>query len=131
MESRIELDERFSPEALLGLDSFSHIEVVFFLHAIDTSEIETVARHPRSNPAWPRVGIFSQRGAKRPNRIGVSRCALVRVEGSTLYVRGLDAIDETPVLDIKPYMRAFAVNEEIREPAWVADLMREYYAEST
>lgn len=131
VESTIEIDERFPLDALLGLDAFSHLEVVFFFHGIREDEIETSARHPRGNPAWPRVGIFAQRGSKRPNRLGISRCALVGIEGRTLRVKGLDAIDGTPVLDIKPYMRAFTPPGDTREPAWVAELMKEYYAEHT
>ncbi|MBV8637592.1 MAG: SAM-dependent methyltransferase [Candidatus Eremiobacteraeota bacterium] len=127
VESTIELDERFSSEALTGLGEFSHLEVVFLLHGIDESEIETKARHPRNNPAWPKIGIFAQRGARRPNRIGVSRCALLRVEGRTLYVRGLDAIDETPVLDIKPYIREFGPAGDVRQPPWATEVMERYY----
>ncbi len=126
VESTIELDDRFSPEALTGLDEFSHIEVVFILHGIDESEVETKARHPRNNPNWPKLGIFAQRGAGRPNRIGVSRCSLLRVEGRTLHVRGLDANDGSPVLDIKPYMREFGPGE-VRQPQWVTELMERYY----
>lgn len=65
------------------------------------------ARHPRGRNKWPFVGIFGQRGKGRPNRIGLSRCTIVKVEGTVLTVRALDAIDGTPVLDIKPYMREF------------------------
>lgn len=127
VESTIELDERFSPEALAGLHEFSHIEVVFLLHEIEKSEIEHTARRPRNNPAWPNLGIFAQRGARRPNRIGVSRCTLLRVEGRTLYVRALDAVDGTPVLDIKPYMREFGPIGEVRQPQWAAEVMERYY----
>ncbi len=127
VESTIELDERFSPEALSGLSEFSHIEVVFLLHGVDESEIETNARRPRNNPRWPKLGIFAQRGARRPNRLGVSRCTLVRIDGRTMYVRGLDANDASPVLDIKPYIREFAPIGEIRQPRWATEVMEAYY----
>ena len=63
---------------------------------------------PRGNPAWPLVGILAQRARARPNRIGVSTCELLGVDGLTVRVRGLDAIDGTPVLDLKPYIVEFA-----------------------
>ena len=130
VESVIRLDPaQFTEEALIGLGEFSHLEIVYLMHAIPQTSITTSARRPRENPAWPRVGIFAQRGAKRPNRIGVSRCSLVAVEGLSVRVRGLDAIDGTPVLDIKPYMREFGPIGEVRQPQWAADVMRGYYDE--
>lgn len=127
VESTIELVERFAPQALDGIEAFSHLEIVFLLHAIDEGEVETTARHPRNNPEWPKVGIFAQRGARRPNRIGVSRCELVRREGRTLVVRGLDANDGSPVLDIKPYMREFGPRGDVRQPPWADEVMSRYY----
>jgi len=90
-------------------------------------KIETGARHPRGNTAWPKVGIFAQRGKDRPNRIGVTVCRILSVDGLSLRVRGLDAIDGTPVLDIKPVMRGFLSRGEIREPDWARDLMADYW----
>jgi len=89
--------------------------------------VQTAARHPRNNRDWPLVGIFAQRGKNRPNRLGVSRCAIERVEGLDIHVSGLDAIDGTPVLDIKPYMAEFAPAGETRQPEWATELMRNYY----
>ena len=130
VESTIELDRsQFAEDSLLGLSDFSHLEIVFFMHAIPENVITTSARNPRENPAWPRAGIFAQRGAKRPNRIGVSRCKLVGVDGTTIRVRGLDAIDGSPVLDIKPYMREFAPFGEVRQPQWATEVMQGYYDE--
>ncbi|HTQ46506.1 MAG TPA: SAM-dependent methyltransferase [Polyangiaceae bacterium] len=123
----LELDERFGAESLAGLDAFSHLEVVYVFDRVDESKIETRARHPRERLDWPLVGIFAQRGKARPNRLGVSRCQLLRVEGTRLHVAGLDAIDGTPVLDIKPYMREFAPRGEVRQPAWATELMADYY----
>jgi tRNA-Thr(GGU) m(6)t(6)A37 methyltransferase TsaA len=124
----IRLDEKqFTSEALLELDSFSHLEVVFHFHRVPPEKIQTGARHPRNNPDWPLVGIFAQRGKNRPNRLGVSRCRLLRVEGLDVHVEGLDAVDGTPVIDIKPYMNQFAPRGEVVQPAWVDELMREYY----
>ena len=119
--------DRFTADAVAGLTDFSHLEVVFFFDRVAPDAIETGARHPRGNQDWPLVGIFAQRGRNRPNRIGVSRCTLLAVDGLDLHVAGLDAVAGTPVLDIKPYMTGFAPRGEIREPAWVTDLMRAYY----
>lgn len=91
------------------------------------SEVVPGSRHPRGNPNWPRVGIFAQRGKDRPNRLGVTVCRLLAIEGTVLKVKGLDAIDGTPVLDIKPYMQGFAPREAVREPSWAAELMRDYW----
>src|SRR4051812_17742302 len=98
--ARIELDaERFTPEALMGLSDFSHAEVVFIFDRVREAEITYAARHPRGRKDWPRVGIFAQRGKNRPGRIGVSVCRILAVNGLTVEVEGLDAIDGTPVLD--------------------------------
>jgi tRNA-Thr(GGU) m(6)t(6)A37 methyltransferase TsaA len=125
--STIEIDARFPEEALAGLADFSHLEVVYQFHAVPLDRVETGARHPRNRTDWPLVGIFAQRGKMRPNRIGVSRCSLLRVEGRVLTVQRLDAIDGTPVLDVKPYMLEFGPIGEVRQPAWATELMRDYY----
>jgi tRNA-Thr(GGU) m(6)t(6)A37 methyltransferase TsaA len=126
--SVIELDAaQFDEEAVLGLADFSHLEVIFFMHLVDPAKIETRARHPRNNPAWPKVGIFAQRPKARPNRLGLSRCRLLHVDGLRLTVESLDAIDGTPVLDIKPYMSEYAPRGDIRQPDWSKELMANYY----
>jgi len=117
------LDER----SVAGLDQFSHVEVVFLFDRVDPAGVRVHARHPRGNPDWPEVGILAQRAKDRPNRIGLCTCELVAVEGATIVVRGLDAIDGTPVLDVKPYMREFAPRGEVRQPAWSHELMRGYW----
>ena len=123
----IRLAPAFGAESVAGLADFSHLEVVYQFHLADEAKIVPGARHPRNNPAWPAVGIFAQRGKNRPNRLGVSRCSLVRVDGTDLHVLGLDAVDGTPVLDIKPYLREFGPRGEVRQPAWAAELMSEYF----
>lgn len=127
VESVIRLDRgRFGPDAVSGLDAFSHLCVVFQLHLVQESDVVTGARHPRGNPDWPEVGMFAQRAKMRPNRLGVSNCALVAIDGLDLHVRGLDAIDGTPVLDVKPFMREFEPTET-HQPSWATELMRGYY----
>ena len=110
-----------------GLEDFSHLEVVFIFDRVDPDAVEWGSRHPRGNPAWPEVGILAQRAKDRPNRIGVSRCELVTVEGVDLVVRGLDAVAGTPVLDVKPWMSGFGPRNSVREPTWAVELMRGYW----
>jgi tRNA-Thr(GGU) m(6)t(6)A37 methyltransferase TsaA len=127
VDSAIDLDAAFSAAALRGLADFSHIEVVYLIHLVDPARVTTDARRPRGNPEWPEVGIFAQRGKSRPNRIGISTCRLLGVDGTRVLVSGLDAIDGTPVLDIKPYMREFGPRGEIRQPSWAAEVMGGYF----
>ncbi|WP_232508601.1 SAM-dependent methyltransferase [Burkholderia thailandensis] len=128
IESTITIDSpALSDDALMGLDTFSHIEVIYHLNQVPSQEIERGARHPRGRADWPKVGILAQRSKGRPNLIGVSRCQLLSVEGRTLRVRGLDAIDGTPVLDIKPYLEEFGPIGRVSQPAWSHEVMKDYY----
>ncbi len=129
VEALIRLDRsRFGPESVVGLEEFSHLVVVFQFHLVVEADIETGARRPRGNPAWPEVGMFAQRAKMRPNRIGVSTCALLGVDGLDLHVRGLDAVDGTPVVDVKPFMREFEpAPADVHQPAWASELMHGYY----
>lgn len=117
----------FDEEALYGLDGFSHVEVVYHFDRVPEDRIERGARHPRNNPDWPLVGIFAQRGKNRPNRIGVTVSRIVSVEGTTVTVTGLDAVDGTPILDIKPWMAEFGPRGEVQQPAWSTELMAGYW----
>lgn len=119
--------QRFSPDSLAGLSDFSHILVVFYFHLADPKKIENTARHPRNNQDWPKVGIFAQRNKNRPNQIGVTVCGLERVEGHVIHVKGLDAIMDTPVLDIKPWFVEYGPRGETRQPVWVQELMKNYW----
>jgi tRNA (adenine37-N6)-methyltransferase len=127
IEATITLREPYGEAALRGLDGFSHVDVVFLFDRVQPDAVQTGARHPRSNPAWPEVGIFAQRAKMRPNRLAVTTCELVAVDGATLRVRGLDAIDGTPVLDLKPYMTEFGPRGEVRQPVWSHELMAGYW----
>jgi tRNA-Thr(GGU) m(6)t(6)A37 methyltransferase TsaA len=126
--STITLDDRFGADALQGLEAFSHAEVLFVFDRVEPSKVVAGARHPRNNPAWPLTGIFAQRGKNRPNRIGSTICRIVGVEGRTLRVAELDAIDGTPVLDIKPVMQEFLPRDAVRQPDWSRELMASYWA---
>lgn len=126
--ARIDLDPaRFTADALQGLDSFSHAEIIFVFDKVGDEEIVTGARHPRGNTDWPKIGIFAQRGKNRPNRIGLCTARIVAVNGLSLELEGLDAIDGTPVLDIKPVMAGFQPRGDIREPAWAGEIMKDYW----
>ena len=119
--------EQFDETALQGLGEFSHAEIVYVFDRVMAAEIVTGARHPRGRSDWPKIGIFAQRGKNRPNRMGVTVCRVVAVSGRELEVEGLDAIDGTPVLDIKPYLSGFAPRGEVREPTWAQEIMKEYW----
>lgn len=127
VESRIELTAAFGPECLEGLQEFSHAEVIFHFDRVGEEAIEKGSRRPRGNPDWPPVGIFAQRAKARPNRLGATIVEIVGCEGTVLRVKGLDAIDGTPVLDIKPVMAEFLPRGAIRQPQWSRELMRAYW----
>ena len=125
--SVIELDPAFSEEALFQIESFSHAEIFYYFDRVEESKIETGARHPRNNQEWPKVGIFAQRGKNRPNRLGATIVKILKREGRQLFVQGLDAIDGTPILDIKPVMNEFLPREAVIQPQWATELMKNYW----
>jgi tRNA-Thr(GGU) m(6)t(6)A37 methyltransferase TsaA len=127
VESRIVLDARFEADALEGIEAFSHVEVLFHFHRVDPAKIVSGARHPRNREDWPAVGIFAQRGKNRPNRIGSTIARVLGRDGRALRVAELDAVDGTPVLDLKPVMREFLPREAVRQPGWSTELMRRYW----
>lgn len=123
----IELNDRLPEDALLGLDGYSHVEILFHFHQLDADEVSTNARHPRGNTDWPKVGILAQRNSRRLNRIGATICRIKRIDGRTIEVEGLDAIDGTPVLDIKPWVKEYEPRGEFFQPKWVTELMQQYW----
>jgi tRNA-Thr(GGU) m(6)t(6)A37 methyltransferase TsaA len=126
--SEIILDStQFTPESTRGLDDFSHLEVIFLFDRVTPEKVFTSARHPRDRADYPLVGIFAQRAKDRPNRIGVTTCKIERIDGLHIFVRELDAIDGSPVLDIKPYVAEFAPREPTRQPAWCTEVMSNYF----
>jgi tRNA-Thr(GGU) m(6)t(6)A37 methyltransferase TsaA len=128
VRSRIVLTDAFGPDALQGIDAFSHVEVLFHFHRVEEKKVVSGARRPRNNPDWPAVGIFAQRSKNRPNRLGSTICRVLGVEGRALLVSELDAIDGTPVLDLKPVMLEFLPREPVRQPDWVSELMLRYWS---
>ena len=123
--SEVVIDEGYA-SGLTGLDAFSHILVVFYMHMYTFDAGSDLVRRPQGRPDMPEVGIFAQRAKHRPNPIGVTAVELVSVEGSVVTVMGLDAIDGTPVLDVKPYFPAFD-RREAETPSWVDELMKDYF----
>ncbi len=128
MPARIELAPDLPDDALEGVETFSHIEVLYHFNAVEPGKIIQGARHPRNNPDWPKVGIFAQRGKNRPNRLGSTICRVMAREHRVLHVLELDAIDGSPVIDIKPVMREFLPRSEVIQPMWSHELMRHYWS---
>jgi tRNA (Thr-GGU) A37 N-methylase len=125
---RIELDGGvLEPTATRALDQFSHVEIVYVFDRVDPTSVCRGSRHPRGRTDWPDVGILAQRAKDRPNRIGVTVCEVRGADERGIDVAGLDAVDGTPVLDVKPYLTGFAPRTPVREPAWAVELMREYW----
>lgn len=128
IESTISLDPtQLTDDVVAGLSDFSHVDVVYLFDQVDEAKVNLGARHPRGRQDWPLVGILAQRAKARPNRLGVTTCELVGVDGLELAVRGLDAIDGTPVLDIKPHVVEFQARGEVRQPPWITELMAGYW----
>lgn len=132
IDAVIELDgARFDPGVTAGLEEFSHVDVVFVFDRVAETDVHLGVRRPRGRADWPEVGIFAQRAKARPNRIGVSTCRLLGVDGLTLRVRGLDAIDGSPVLDVKPHVEEMGPREAVSEPSWMRELMQGYWQSDT
>ncbi|MFB7158083.1 tRNA (N6-threonylcarbamoyladenosine(37)-N6)-methyltransferase TrmO [Lysinibacillus sp. NPDC056232] len=125
--STIELTKDMYESSLKGIDDFSHLEIIFYFDKVAVEKIQYEARHPRNNTDYPEVGIFAQRGKNRPNKIGVTVVELLELKDRTLIVKGLDAIDGTPIIDIKPVMKEFLPKDEIKQPIWATDLMKNYW----
>ena len=125
--SEITLAGGMSEESLNEIEKFSHLEIIFFFDKIKPEEIVYDSRYPRNNNNWPKVGIFAQRGRARPNRIGVTVVTFVERKGKTIFVKGLDAINGTPVVDIKPVIKEFLPKGEIKQPEWSKELMKKYW----
>jgi len=124
--SEIELAEHIPAEAFDGINDFSHLEIIFHFHQSDPSKA-VYSYHPRGNKDWPHVGIYAQRKRDRPNGLGLTVVELLKREGNKIWVKYLDAIDGTPVLDIKPVMKEFLPQSEIRQPGWTTELMQQYW----
>jgi len=125
--SEIELVDLFPKECLVGIEDFSHLEIIFYFHELPDEEVVFDVRYPRGNTSYPMTGIFAQRGRARPNKLGATIVELLEKRERSILVKGLDAINGTPVLDIKPVMREFLPLQEIRQPQWSSHLMEHYW----
>ena len=123
--SEIVLDKKYA-DALIGLKDFSHAVIIYFMHLATDKNRVKITRRPQGRDDMPFVGIFSQRAKRRPNPVGVTAVKIIKVENNALKIQGLDAIDGTPVLDIKPYYPRDRVETPII-PEWVYSLMSNYY----
>jgi tRNA (adenine37-N6)-methyltransferase len=123
VESRLVMKEMYR-EALTGLDDFTHAMVVFWMH--EAPAPATMRRRPQGREDMPEVGILAQRARHRPNPIGVTAVEVLGVDDNSVLVRGLDAIDGTPILDIKPYFPQYD-SRLARVPQWVDKLMQGYF----
>lgn len=112
---------------LQGIEKFSHALIVPFLHEAFFYPSKHLIRRPRGLDNMPEVGIFAQRAKDRPNPLGITAVSIVGVENGALVVRGLDAIDGTPVLDIKPYYPSYDLKMNAVVPEWVDRLMEGYF----
>jgi tRNA-Thr(GGU) m(6)t(6)A37 methyltransferase TsaA len=124
--SEIHLTGNLAP-GLRGLEEFSHIIVVFLMHKSTFNPKTDLVRRPQGRSDMPELGIFTQRAKHRPNPIGITTVKLVSVMENVLTVKGLDAIDGTPVLDIKPYFPAYDRVARPVIPEWVKRLMVGYF----
>lgn len=124
--SEIHLKEEFV-RGLNGLETFSHIIIIYHMHESSWDPEADLVRRPQGRADMPLVGIFAQRAKHRPNPIGITAVRLVSLRGNVIEVRGLDAIDGTPILDIKPYYPAYDRIEQAQVPEWVIRLMAHYF----
>jgi tRNA-Thr(GGU) m(6)t(6)A37 methyltransferase TsaA len=114
--------EIFAPyqDAMLGLEGFSHITVLYWFHKNDTPEKRAILQvHPRKDPANPLTGVFGTHSPERPNLIGLTRCRILAIEKNLIRIDPIDALDGSPVIDIKCFIPGKEPLARIRLPAWV------------
>jgi tRNA-Thr(GGU) m(6)t(6)A37 methyltransferase TsaA len=106
-------------EALSRIDEFSHIIVIYWMHKLPSSQRSVVKVHPKGNQNLPLVGVFATHSPARPNPIGITTVKVLELSDNVLKVTGLDAMNGTPVLDLKPYIPDHYSASEIKTPNWV------------
>jgi tRNA-Thr(GGU) m(6)t(6)A37 methyltransferase TsaA len=126
VNSEIIIDEQYT-KGLIGLKEFSHIMVVFYMHKAIFNPNQHLVRRPQERQDMPLIGIFAQRAKHRPNPLGVSSVELLGINYNKIQVKGLDAIDGTPVLDIKPYFPIMDAKNDVMIPNWIKRLMINYF----
>lgn len=114
----VRLDDAFK-DGLLGLDQWSHVQVLYWFDQNDTPEKRKVLRvHPRGNAGNPLTGVFACRAPVRPNLIALSVCRILGVADGVVRLDSIDAFDGTPVLDLKPFTPADAPSHDVKVPEW-------------
>lgn len=124
--SEIILNEQYA-DGLIGLSDFSHLIVVYYLDQASFSMEKHLVRRPQGREDMPMVGILSQRAKDRPNPIGITSVEIVKVNKNIITVKGLDAIANTPILDIKPYYPMYDCKANAVVPEWVMRLLEHYF----
>ncbi len=124
--SKIILDEQYE-HGLTGLSDFSHLIVIYYLDKADFNMEKHLVRRPQGREDMPMVGIFSQRAKDRPNPIGITSVEIINIDKNIITVKGLDAVNNTPILDIKPYYPMYDCKNNAIIPEWVVRLMEHYF----
>jgi len=124
--SEIVLTDNIPTDSFDRIEDFSHLEIIYYFDKVEKNAI-VYSGYPRGNLAYPVVGIFGQRKKDRPNTLGLCTVELVEHKDRSIKVKYLDAIDGTPVLDIKPVFKEFQPASQIKQPTWVVDLMKTYW----
>jgi tRNA-Thr(GGU) m(6)t(6)A37 methyltransferase TsaA len=125
VESVIELADDLPDECFDGIEEFSHLEIIY--HFDKSTKTFIGSEHPRENKDYPKVGIFAQRKKDRPNHIGATIVNLIRRDCRKLIVKNLDAINGTPIIDIKPVFNEYLPKGDVKQPKWTNDLMKNYW----
>jgi tRNA-Thr(GGU) m(6)t(6)A37 methyltransferase TsaA len=128
-QTLIVLDHEYEP-GLLGLDGFSHIYVFWWFNLSDTPEKRaTLQVHPMGNRENPLTGVFATRSPRRPNLVAMTLCKIVAVKGNAVEVERIDAFDNTPVIDIKPFLPGYDTSEDGKMPEWFAKGLKKHVAQ--
>ncbi|NYV72822.1 SAM-dependent methyltransferase [Streptomyces sp. UH6] len=127
IKSIIRLNDAYPLETLQGIEEFSHLTVTWRFHLAHPDDVQLHARSPRGNPAWPATGTFVHRNHRRPNQLAISYPRLLGVDGRSLVVTDLDAVDGTPVIDVAPYFEQMGPRGPIRQPSWPGEMLASYW----
>ena len=115
----IDIFDEFT-DALLGLEGFSHVVVLFWFDQNDTSEKRRVLQvHPRKDRRNPLTGVFATHSPQRPNLIGLTVCKIISIHGGSIEIEDIDALDGSPVIDLKCYIPGSVADKDVRLPDWV------------
>lgn len=114
--SEVIIDKKYA-KALDGIEDYSHLFIIFFLHKVPLRDTKVLKIHPRGRTDIKKVGVLATRSRSHPNTIGLVVVKLLKRRGNSLWVQALDAIDGTPVLDVKPYDH-IDIQKKIRVPDW-------------